>query len=106
MEQYWLIYDGTGSVEGGTGRYLMVLGQKKAVLVDTWWYWVSMGQYWSSCVADIKKLWPIFDLVFRLWGSQDSQLEKLAREEPKKEILLKFNFQDYVPFSSGPAEQV
>ena len=32
MEQYWLIYDGTGSVEGGTGRYLAVLGQKKAVL--------------------------------------------------------------------------
>ena len=35
MEQYWLIYDGTGSVEGGTGRYLVVLGQKKAILVDT-----------------------------------------------------------------------
>ena len=34
MERYLLIYDGT-SVEGGTGRYLMVLGQKKAVLVDT-----------------------------------------------------------------------
>ena len=34
MEQYWLIYDGTGSVEGGTGRYLVVLGQKKAILVD------------------------------------------------------------------------
>ena len=35
MEQYWLIYDGAGSVEGGTGRYLVVLGQKKAILVDT-----------------------------------------------------------------------
>ena len=35
MERYWLIYDGTGSVDGGTRRYLMVLGQKKAVLVDT-----------------------------------------------------------------------
>ena len=33
--QYCLIYDGTGSVEGGTGRYLVVLGQKKAILVDT-----------------------------------------------------------------------
>ena len=31
---YWLIYDGTGPVEGGTGRYLVVLGQKKAILVD------------------------------------------------------------------------
>ena len=35
MERYWLIYDGTGSAEGGTGRYLVVLGQKKAILVDT-----------------------------------------------------------------------
>ena len=35
MERYWLIYDGTGSAEGGTGRYLVLLGQKKAVLVDT-----------------------------------------------------------------------
>ena len=31
---YWLIYDGTGSVEGGTGWYLVVLGQYEAVLVD------------------------------------------------------------------------
>ena len=35
MERYWLIYDGIGSVEGSTGRYLVVLGQKKAILVDT-----------------------------------------------------------------------
>ena len=35
MERYWLIYDGTGSAEGGTVRYLVVLGQKKAILVDT-----------------------------------------------------------------------
>ena len=34
MMRYWLIYDGTGSVEGSTGRYLVVLGQKKAILVD------------------------------------------------------------------------
>ena len=27
MKRYWLIYDGTGSVEGGTGGYLVVLGQ-------------------------------------------------------------------------------
>ena len=28
-----LIYDETGSVEGGSGWYLVVLGQQKAVLV-------------------------------------------------------------------------
>ena len=32
---YWLVLDGTGSLEGGTGWYLMVLGQYGAVLVDT-----------------------------------------------------------------------
>ena len=35
MERYWLLHDGTGPVGGGTGWYLMVLGQKKAILVDT-----------------------------------------------------------------------
>ena len=34
MNRYWLIYDGIGSVEGGTGWYLVVLGQYEAVLVD------------------------------------------------------------------------
>ena len=47
MEQYWLIYDGTGSVEGGTGGYLVVLGQWEAAMVGTWWYWVIKGQYWA-----------------------------------------------------------
>ena len=41
-----MIYDGTGSEEGGTGWYLVVLGQYDAVLVDTWWYWDSIGRYW------------------------------------------------------------
>ena len=46
MKRYWLIYDGTGSVEGGTGWYLVVLGQYRSVLIDTWWYWVNMERYW------------------------------------------------------------
>ena len=36
----------TGPIEGGTGRYMMVLGQDRLVLFDTWWYWVSMERYW------------------------------------------------------------
>ena len=32
--QYWLVLNGTGSVEGGTGWYLVVLGQYGALLVD------------------------------------------------------------------------
>ena len=46
MERYWLIYDGTGSVEGGNGLSMLVLGQYRSVLVDTWWYLVSMEWYW------------------------------------------------------------
>ena len=33
--RYWLVLDGAGSVKGSTGWYLMVLGQKRAVLVGT-----------------------------------------------------------------------
>ena len=33
MGWHWLVLDGTGSVEGGTGRYSVVLGQNRAVLV-------------------------------------------------------------------------
>ena len=46
MEWYWLIYDDTGSVDGGNGWYLAVLGQHGVVLIGTWWYWVSMEWYW------------------------------------------------------------
>ena len=37
-----MIYDGTGSVEGGTGWYLVVLGQYNLVLLGIKWYWVSI----------------------------------------------------------------
>ena len=37
MKWYWLIYDGTVSVEGGSGWYLVVLNQYMAVMVDTRW---------------------------------------------------------------------
>ena len=31
-----MVLGGTRSVEGGTGRYIMVLGQYGAILVGTW----------------------------------------------------------------------
>ena len=34
--------DNTGSVEGDTCKYLVVLGQYGAVPVGTWRYWVSI----------------------------------------------------------------
>ena len=33
MERYWLIYDGTGLLEGGTGWYLVEEDQYGVVLV-------------------------------------------------------------------------
>ena len=41
-----MVLGGTGSVGGGTGWYLVVLGQYRSVLIDTWWYWVNMERYW------------------------------------------------------------
>ena len=43
---YWLIHDGNGSVEGSIGWYLVVLVQHGAILIGTWWYWVSIGRHW------------------------------------------------------------
>ena len=43
MKQNWLIYDNTRSVEGGTGWYLVVLGQYNLVLLGIKWYGVDMG---------------------------------------------------------------
>ena len=50
-----MIYDGTGSVEGGTGWYLVVLGQWEAYWLvlrgtgsvggGTCWYLVALDQY-------------------------------------------------------------
>ena len=46
MGQYLLVLGGTGSIEGGTGQYMMVLGQYRSKLVDSWWYLVSIEWYW------------------------------------------------------------
>ena len=35
----------------------MVLGQYRAVLVNTWWYWVTMEWYWL-----------IYDGTGSVWG--------------------------------------
>ena len=52
-----MIYDGTGSVEGSTGWYLVVLGQYGAEPVDTWWYCDRIGRYWLALAdtASFKK---------------------------------------------------
>ena len=44
MERYWLIYDGTWSVEGSTG-YWLVVGGAGSVWSGTNWYLVVPGRY-------------------------------------------------------------
>ena len=56
MKQNWLAHDNTGSVEGSSGQYLMVLGQYVALLVGTWLYWVSLGRYWLV-LGDTGSVW-------------------------------------------------
>ena len=40
---------GTWPVLGGTGWFVVVMGQYGAVLVGTWWYWVSIERCWLVC---------------------------------------------------------
>ena len=42
-----MVLGGTGSVYGGAGWYLAVLGQYRAVLVNILCYWVSKERNWS-----------------------------------------------------------
>ena len=46
MERNWLIHDCTRSVEGGNVKYLVALGQYRAVRVEISYYWVGMKQNW------------------------------------------------------------
>ena len=48
-----MIYDGIGSVEGGTGEYLAVLDQYNSVLFGMKWYWVSVG---LLCLYILKEI--------------------------------------------------
>ena len=50
-----MIHDNVGSVKGGTGEYLVVLGQYRAVLVGTYWYWVSLTWYRVSSTWGVRE---------------------------------------------------
>ena len=44
--RYLLLLGGIGSVWGGAGWYLVVMGQYRAVRVDSWFDWVTMKRNW------------------------------------------------------------
>ena len=49
MGRCWLVLGGTGPVLGSPGWFVVVIGQYGAVLVGTWWYWVSVERRWLVC---------------------------------------------------------
>ena len=59
LGQYGVVLGGTGSVLGGSGWYLVVQGQYGVVQVGTWWFWVSITQYCLvlSCIGSAKGLY-------------------------------------------------
>ena len=77
MGRYWLVLGGTGSVWGGTGWYLVVLGQCNLVLLDIKWNWVSTM---LLCLYILKKSG---DLV----GCYHSGTNEETTEQGKIELL-------------------
>ena len=59
---YWSVLGDTGSIQGGTDCYLVVLGQYKVVLVGTWWYWIKTRRYWLPVWYGFRKY-----LVYMVW---------------------------------------
>ena len=72
MKPDWLVYDNTGSVEGDTGQYLVVLGQYGVVLVGIKWIWVSTR---LSCLYILKKVEIWLDVTIA--GQQTTEQGKI-----------------------------
>ena len=62
-----MIYDSTGSVEDGTGWYLLLLGQYRVVRVDILCYWVSMKRNWLIH-DNTGRYWLVFGGDGSVWG--------------------------------------
>ena len=81
-----MVLGGTGSVEAGTGWYLVVLCQYGAVLVGTLWYWVSIKWYWVSkgllCLYISRKkmeIWSDVTIAGRTVGRTDGRTNNKER---------------------------
>ena len=59
------------TILGGSGQYLVVMGQYGAVLVGTWWYWVSIT--WCCLVLKVelgyyKAFMPVYIEKVEIWS--------------------------------------
>ena len=50
--RHWLVFGGAGSVWGGTGWYLVILGQYNLILLGIKWNWVTTR---LLCLYILKK---------------------------------------------------
>ena len=70
MEQNWLKHDISVSVLGGTGWYVVVLGQYNLVLLGIKWYWVSIG---LLCLYTLKNMEIWLDVTIARRPTNDAQ---------------------------------
>ena len=90
MRWCWLVPGGTGLVFGSTGWYFMVLDQYGAIMIGTWWYWVSMYSYRitePSVYLNLvqfawKDLFPSQRWKTRTWLDIQSNEQEIDCEEP------------------------
>ena len=74
--RYWLILCGTGSVWGGAGWYLVVLGQYELVLLGIKWYWVSIG---LLCLYILKNMEIWSDVTIAGQTNKRGKIELLSQ---------------------------
>ena len=68
MKQNWLIHDNIGSVKGGTGWFLVVLGKSNLVLCQTNLVLIGIKWNWVS-----TRLLCLYILKKGIFGQTDSQ---------------------------------
>ena len=77
---YWFIYDGTGSAESGTGRYLMVLGQYNLVLLGFKWNWISTR---LLCLYILKKVEIWLEVTIAGWTDDNKERKSYSANGPR-----------------------
>ena len=84
MEQNWLKHDSSVSVLGGTGWYLVVLGQYNLVLLGIKWYWVSIGLLCLYILNNMEIWWDVTIAGRRQRTRKNRATQPLDHEMSKK----------------------
>ena len=98
-----MIYDSTGSVEDGTGWYLLLLGQYRVVRVDILCYWVSMKRNWLIH-DNTGRYWLVFGGDGSVWGGNGWYLVVLGQYNFLM-LVIKWNEQTRKDRATQPMDQ-